>query len=130
MRDEHLERLFAELPSHRASEGFTRSVIDAIEAGHASRPSGVRSGWMAAAAMIVVATGTGFLVQEHRQQQQIEAFERQRNELKAELAALQQQADFDPVVEIGQEDGVQYILDLRPIEVQPVRTAALDPRFD
>lgn len=130
MQNEHLKKLLNELPRQDAGERFTDSVLARIEArgGRESRTS-PRSWLAAAAAAIVLAAGAGHFIIEQREEARIEAITAQHRALEAEIAALREQASFDPVIDIGQDDGVQYILDLRPVDVQPVQTVALQPDF-
>lgn len=133
MQDTHLRQLLGELPRHNASENFSKAVMHRVAARNTTSVGIFRSwgfAFVTAVATIVVALGATILTLEQREQARIEALQNQHRDLKAEIAALQAQVDFDPVIDLGQDNGVRYVLDLRPVEVQPAQTAALKPTFD
>ncbi|MDX1582446.1 MAG: hypothetical protein R3338_02495 [Thermoanaerobaculia bacterium] len=131
MQDEHLDELLQRLPRHEASMGFTGTVMNEIGSHERKRPPSLsrRSG-LAAAAAIVIAIGAASLILEEREQEKLEAIAEQHRALESEIAAMREEVrSFDPVIDMGQDDGVRYILDLRPVEVEPIRTALRPPDF-
>lgn len=130
MRNEHLKQLFDELPRHGASDGFTDSVIRRLDgAERAHREPRMRRALLGAAATLLIAAGAAHLTLVQREQARIEALDTQRRQLQAEVAEISDQAEYEAVIDIGQEDGVRYILDLRPIELDEVQTVAMQPTF-
>ena len=130
MRNRHLRELLRELPRHEASEGFTESITRRLA--QSDQVRGARR-WrlalLSAAATLVITAGAAHLAIQQRAQARLEAFENQRRQLQAEIAEIRDQTEFEAVIDMGQEDGVRYILDLRPVEIQPTPTVALQPTF-
>lgn len=125
MRDEHLNQLLRELPRYKASDGLAEAVERDIRARATERSathhrSNRIAGMLVTAAVTLsVAGGTLFLTQQIRERERIDALQSQHRALAAEISALRAAVDFEPVIDLGEDDGVRYVLDLRPIEEQP-----------
>ena len=129
MRNGHLRQLLRELPRHGATEGFTQSVTRRLVRSDRRGDARWKLALLSAAATLAVTAGAAHLAIQHREQSRIEAFEQQRRQLQAEIAEIRDQTEFEAVIDIGQEDGIHYVLDLRPVEVQPVPPLAVQPTF-
>lgn len=130
MRHRHLKQLLNELPRYQASEGFSESVARRLgEADRQRRAARWKVAILSAAATIVITVGAAHLALEQRQHSRVRTLDNQRRQLQAEVTAIRSQAEFEPVIDLGKEDGVHYILDLRPVDVQAEQTVALQPVF-
>lgn len=131
MRNRHLKELLSELPRYEAGEGYTEELIKRIAKTDRPEAEGTRWGLalLSAAASIAIAAGATHFALQQRDQARVDMLETQRKQLQAEIAEIRNEAEYDAVIDMGQEDGVQYILDLRPVEIQPQQTVALEPVF-
>jgi hypothetical protein len=127
MRDEDLGRLLRELPRETAREGFTERVISR-GSGEGGRTARVHPWRYAAAAVLALlmlsAAGLRLGIERRSETARTESLRAQHQELKLELGLLRASAGFDPVIDLGRNDGVHYILDLRDAGAGPARSAS------
>jgi hypothetical protein len=133
MRDEDLGELLRGLPRENAGEGFTEQVI--TRAGDRAHSSSATHPWRYAAAAVLAllmlgAVGLRLGVERRSETARTESLRAQHEELKLELGDLRASAAFDPVIDLGRNDGVQYILDLRTASAGPARSTSYSPQFD
>jgi hypothetical protein len=132
MRDEDLGELLRELPRETAREGFTARVISRAR-GEARRTARVHRWRYAAAAVLALlmlsAVGLRLGVERRSETARTESLRAQHEELKLELGELRASAGFDPVIDLGRNDGVHYILDLRDAGAGAARNASYS-QFD
>jgi anti-sigma factor RsiW len=132
MRDEDLGKLLRELPRESAREGFTERAISKAR-GEARRTARVHPWRYAAAAVLALlmlsAAGLRLGVERRSETARTESLRAQHEELKLELGQLRASAGFDPIIDLGRNDGVQYILDLRDAGAGPARSASYS-QFD
>jgi hypothetical protein len=133
MRDQDLGDLLKRLPREAAGEGFTERVISRAGNG-AGRTALVRPWRYAAAAVLALlmlsAVGLRLGVDRRNETARTESLRAQHEELKLELGELRASAAFDPVIDLGRNDGVQYILDLRTAATGPAWNTSDSPQFD
>jgi hypothetical protein len=108
MYDERLRELLRGLPRESASAGFADAVIAASRR-HPAHP--VR--WVAAAAIMLVA-GLGVVAQRNAVYQERQQLIREQKAISAELAELKKLTRAEePVVFVGGDENVDFVLDLR-----------------
>jgi len=118
--DERLTAEIARLPEARAPEGFTRRVLERLEAPPRRRRATVLR-WAAAAGALAL---TVALLAPHRSPPdrevelaaRTEALRREHEALRRELEALRELADeAAPVLYIDGDERYDYVVDLRPM---------------
>lgn len=122
MEDHRIGELLRELPRERARSGFTVRVLERLDAGEAGRPA---LHWrpvaaFAAAALAAVAIPAGILMDRTADRKAIQAAEARQilEEIRAEhsrLAAELEGLAEPPVLYLGGDENVDFVLDLRRV---------------
>ena len=119
--DRELDRLLANLPRETASPGFSRRVLEQLDAPARARG---RRPWLAvvvaAAAAAILALGLWLLPRPAPEPSLVEtrALREEHRQLMAELEALKaslRQSETAPVLYLGGNESVDLVLDLRPV---------------
>ncbi len=120
---ERLEGLFRSMPRERASDGFTREVMDMAASREAGRAPGSRRrqaplfALAAAAAVLALALGiaVSMVLSERSRRselrQEISALRREHQRLDNEVSRLRDRST-QQVIYLGGDDTVDYVLDL------------------
>lgn len=138
MKDDQLDRLLRELPREQATDNFTRRVVSSVSEGGASgspAAGGRRTvrlpAWgiaAAAAALLLVPAGIWIFhaAQRSALTEEIAALRTAHGRLTGELRALRQQMSAaQPVIYLGGDDRVDYVLDLKRLVREQLDAAAL-----
>jgi hypothetical protein len=112
MNDEDISRLLERMPRHRASESFTRSVLE-----KATRPSAEPADFrkLAAAALLVLLGAGGLwsrLSDNRREQETLRALQAEKEDIRREIEELKQLTrPYQPYIEIP-SDRVDFVIDV------------------
>lgn len=113
MNDDRLAELLTELPSQRASLGFTRGVLRRIDERRHKRATLRR---FAAAAIVTIAVAgvtTVTWIDRARDEARQVRIEAEGREIRAELEKLKAQTTaFDATVSVAATDEVEYVIDV------------------
>ncbi|HEX3553275.1 MAG TPA: hypothetical protein VIA62_08600 [Thermoanaerobaculia bacterium] len=135
MEDQRLTDLLRELPREHARPGFTARVLDVLEPLDASRRTAPRRSFrlapaLAAATLVAVAISAGALMELWRgARQHRDAVQARQTlqELRAEHGRLEQELrdmSAPPVVYLGGDEKVDYVLDLGKVRNAEVEMSA------
>jgi hypothetical protein len=131
MEDHRIGELLRELPRERARNGFTARVLERLDAGEAGRPALF---WrpvaaFAAAILAAVAIPAGLLMDRAADRERIRAAEARQilEEIRAEHGRLERELEEisePPVLYLGGDENVDFVLDLRRVPESGTRPAA------
>ncbi len=115
MTDDRIDRLIRSLPRTEPSPGFTRRVMERIEArGRGPVRASFRWAHAAAVAVIVVMSlGGGIAWQRDREERRLEVLRAETARIRTELDALRTQTHQADEIYLGQSGDREYVLDLQ-----------------
>jgi hypothetical protein len=123
MGEEELDRLLALLPPRTAAPDFTRRVLERLGRRPPARAPRLRLAAAACLILIVLAGAAVSVFHQRRERARLAAIRAEQRQIAAELEVLKRATRVaDPVVYLGGDDRVDYVLDLR--QFQPVQPAS------
>jgi hypothetical protein len=138
MEDHRIGELLRELPRERARNGFTARVLQRLDAEEAGRPV-LRwrpAAAFAAAVLAAVAIPAGLLMDRAADRERSRAAEARQilEEIRAEHGRLEREledlSEETPVIYLGGDENVDFVLDLRRVPEAGTRPAAYtNPTF-
>lgn len=128
MNDETISKLLGSLERVPASERFTSEVMSRLGGPKKPAAPSTRLARWAVAATLLTATGlgVGLEVERRAEEKATLALAAERQAIEDELTRLRTNLVFDPVIEIGERDGVRYVLDVSPAVTPQPQLASID----
>jgi hypothetical protein len=137
VNDRDLDRLLHRLPRARAREGFTRDLLDRLDG--SPEPAPRRVPWTGvaiaatAAAVVLVAVGlqTRTSTATSPERRLLDEIRAEQASIALELDALREAPSADPVLYLGGDDAVTYVVELdslRRAVAEPAAWTATDSR--
>ncbi|HVT45707.1 MAG TPA: hypothetical protein VMT00_15110 [Thermoanaerobaculia bacterium] len=118
MNDSELHELLTRLPREGASRHFTATVLGRL--GRSRRLASIRIAAAVAFVALTALIGVTFGVVESREAHAMAELRTEQERIRTELESLKRlSANWEPVIHLGSDGDVEYVLDLRTANDEP-----------